>query len=148
MIFSFLHGNLLREAVWSRKIHVQILRCICCLNMAFTWKRLNWALICMHDVTLECVAAVTDHFANAFIRENVACVYMTMWRRNGVRKLTLTPCRFEKSRVRKGMFNVKAPFSERFMVKSGKICKNNNPTCLFHCIYTCRVPQTMFEHSA
>ena len=40
----------------------------------------------MHNVTLESVAAVTDHFANAFVRENVARVYMTLWRRNDVRK--------------------------------------------------------------
>ena len=102
----FLHGNSLRKAVWSRKIHVQIMRFTCCLNMAFTWKSLNWALICMHDVTLESVAAVTDHFADAFVRENVARVYMTLWRRNGVRNLTLTPFCFEKSSVRKGIFNV------------------------------------------
>ena len=55
----------------------------------------------MHDVTLECVAAVTDHFADAFVRENVARVYMTLWRRNDVRKLTLTPFCLEKSSVRK-----------------------------------------------
>ena len=60
----------------------------------------------MHDVTLESVAAVTDHFADAFVRENVARVYMTLWRRNGVRNLTLTPFCFEKSSVRKGIFNV------------------------------------------
>ena len=72
----------------------------------FTWKSLNWALICMHDVTLECVAAVTDHFADAFVRENVARVYMTLLRRNDVRKLALTPFCFEKSSVRKGIFNV------------------------------------------
>ena len=42
----------------------------------------------MHDVTWESVAAgVTDHFANAFVRENVARLYMTLWRRNDVRKL-------------------------------------------------------------
>ena len=40
----------------------------------------------MHDMTLESVAAVTDHFADAFVRENVECVYMTLWRRNDVRK--------------------------------------------------------------
>ena len=45
--------------------------------MAFTLKGLNWALICMHDVTRESVAAVTDHFADAFVRENIARVYMT-----------------------------------------------------------------------
>ena len=96
----------------------------------------------MHDVTLECVAAVTDHFADAFVRENVVCVYMTLWRRNDVRKLTLTPFCFEKSSVRKRIFNVLATFSARFMLKSGKICNNNDHTCLFHCINTCRVPRT------
>ena len=34
--------------------------------------------------------------------------------------LTLMPFRFEKSSVRKGIFNVKATFSEQFMLKSGK----------------------------
>ena len=93
----FLHCNLLREAVLSRKIHAQIMRFTRCLNMAFTSKSLNWALICMHDATLECVAAVTDHFADAFFRENVAWEFvtrlkgvtittMTLWWRNDVRK--------------------------------------------------------------
>ena len=41
----------------------------------------------MHDVTLECVAAVTDHFADAFVRENVAHIYMTLWPRNDVLKV-------------------------------------------------------------
>ena len=45
----------------------------------FNYKSLKWALICMHDVTLESVAAVTDHFTDAFVRENVARVYMTLW---------------------------------------------------------------------
>ena len=40
----------------------------------------------MHDLTLESVAAVTDHLANAFVRENVAGVYMTLWQPNDVRK--------------------------------------------------------------
>ena len=60
----------------------------------------------MLAVTLECVAAVTYHFADAFVRENVAREYMTLWRRNDVRKLTLTPFCFEKSSVRKVLFNV------------------------------------------
>ena len=41
----------------------------------------------MHDVTRESVAAVTNHFAHAFVRENVARVYMTLWRRNDIREL-------------------------------------------------------------
>ena len=40
----------------------------------------------MHDITLESVAAVTDHFPDAFVRENVARIYMMLWRRNDVRK--------------------------------------------------------------
>ena len=40
----------------------------------------------MHDMTLESVAAVTDHFAYVFDRENVARVQVTLWRRNDVRK--------------------------------------------------------------
>ena len=38
----------------------------------------------------------------------------------------------------------KPTFSAR-VLKSGKICKNNDHTCLFHCINTYRVPRTMFE---
>ena len=35
-----------------------------------------WALIFfLHDVTRESVAALTDHFADAFVRKNVAHVY-------------------------------------------------------------------------
>ena len=41
----------------------------------------------MHDVTRENVAAVNDHFADAFVRENVARVYLTLLRRKDVRKL-------------------------------------------------------------
>ena len=40
----------------------------------------------MHDVTRERVAALTGHLAEAFVRENVACLNMTLWRRNDVRK--------------------------------------------------------------
>ena len=60
----------------------------------------------MRDVTREGVAVVTDHFADAFVRKNVACIYMTFWRRNAVRKLTLMPFCLEKSSVRNWIFNV------------------------------------------
>ena len=102
----------------------------------------------MHDVTLESVAAVPDNFAKAFVRENVACVYMTLWRRMMLENVTLTRFCFEKLSVRKGIFNVKATFSARFMLKSGKTCKNYDHTCLLHCINACRIPRTMFQHSA
>ena len=57
----------------------------------FYLKKPKKALIGMHDVTLESVAAVTDHFADAFVRENVARVYMTLWRRNDVRNIDVAP---------------------------------------------------------
>ena len=60
----------------------------------------------MHDATLESVAAVTDHFADAFVRENVSRVYMTLWRRNDVRKFDADAILFQKSSERKGIFNV------------------------------------------
>ena len=84
----------------------KIMRFTCCLNITFSWKSLNWALICMHDVTLECFAAMTGHIADDFVRENVARVYLTLWRRKDVRNLTLTTFCFEKSSVRKWIFNV------------------------------------------
>ena len=55
-------------------------------ELGFYLKSLNWALICMHDVTLKSIATVNDHFVDAFVRENVACVYMTLWRCNDLRK--------------------------------------------------------------
>ena len=49
----------------------------------------------MHDVTLE---------SDAFVRENVARVYMTLWQRNDVRKFDADAILFEKSSVRKRIF--------------------------------------------
>ena len=55
----------------------------------------------MHDVTLESVAAVTDHFADAFLRENVARLYMMLWRRNDVRKFDADAILFRKIKCKK-----------------------------------------------
>ena len=41
-----------------------------------------WPPICLHDVTRESVAALTDHSAYAFVRENVACVYSLVYMHN------------------------------------------------------------------
>ena len=51
------------------------MRFTCCLNMAFYLIKPIWAQICLHAVTWENVAALTDHFADAFVRENVARVF-------------------------------------------------------------------------
>ena len=42
------------------------------------YKYLNCALNCLHGVTQKSVAAWTDHFADAFVRENVARSYDVM----------------------------------------------------------------------
>ena len=46
-----------------------------CLNMSLNLTKPIKARICLHDVTRESVAALTDHFADASVRENVARVY-------------------------------------------------------------------------
>ena len=40
-----------------------------------TWQCLSWVLNCLHDVTRESAAALTDHFAYAFCRKSVVCIY-------------------------------------------------------------------------
>ena len=51
------------------------MRFTCCLNMAFSLTKSIWAMSCLQDVTEESVAAWAYHFADAFVRENVAHVY-------------------------------------------------------------------------
>ena len=55
----------------------------------------------MHDFTRESVAAVTGHFADAFVRENVARVYMTLLRRNDVRKFDADAILFREIKCKK-----------------------------------------------
>ena len=55
----------------------------------------------MHDVTRESGAAVTGHFTNAFLRENVARVYMMLWRRNEVRKFDVDAILFCEMKCKK-----------------------------------------------
>ena len=38
------------------------------------WLR-NKKINCLHDVAWESVEALTDHFAYAFVRENIARIY-------------------------------------------------------------------------
>ena len=71
---------------------------------------------------------LTDHFDDAFVCENIACVF----ERCGD-DMTLTPFCLKKSCLRRGYFNVLATFSVRFRLKSGEICKNNNHTYLRRC---------------
>ena len=77
-----IHNAKLFEAA---AIHVQIMRFTCCLNMAFNLTKPISALICLHDVTRESVAALTDHFAD-FLFAKTLRASMTLWRRYDVRK--------------------------------------------------------------
>ena len=52
----------------------------------------------------------------------------------------------EKTSVRKWYFKILAVFSVGIWLESGKICLNNDHTCLFHCINTCQVLRKLFEH--
>ena len=47
-----------------------------------------------------------------------------------------------------GYINGLAAFSVRIWLEQGKICKNNDNICLFHCIYTGKGSWEMFEYSA
>ena len=74
---------------------------------------------------------------------------MTLWRCYDVRKFDADAILFWEIQCEKrDILMFKGRFQVRFRLKSGKICKNNDHTCLFHCINICRVPRTMFEHSA
>ena len=70
----------------ATNFHFQIMKLTCCLNMAFNLTKSILPLICLHDVTWKRAAALTDHFANAFVRKNVARVYdvVAMLRRSKV----------------------------------------------------------------
>ena len=81
----------------AAKIHAQIRRFTCCLNMAFNLTKPIWALFCLHEVTRESAAALTDHFADAFVRKNVGRVYDVV---TAFENLTLTPFGLEKTCVR------------------------------------------------
>ena len=51
------------------------MRFTCCLNTAFNLTKPVWALIFLHEVTRKSVAALTDHYVDAFVRENVVRAY-------------------------------------------------------------------------
>ena len=74
--------------------------------------------------------ALTDHFAKTFVRETLRAMSMTLWLRYNVRKFDADAILFREIQC----FNVCGTFSVRFSLKSGKICKNSDHTCLFHCI--------------
>ena len=65
------------------------------------------------DVTRESVVAVTDHFPDAIVRENVARVYMT-WRRNDVRKFDADAILFKEIKRKRRDLMFKQRFQRGF----------------------------------
>ena len=51
------------------------MRSTCCLNVAFSLTKPTWPCFVCIKLHGESVAALTDQFADAFVRENVACAY-------------------------------------------------------------------------
>ena len=128
----FLHKTLftkLFKAVikWT-KIHVQIMRFTCCLNMSLNLTSpglFAWSY-------RENVVNQTDNFADAYVRWNVALLWrcdeiMTLWRNYDVWQFTADTILFRELQCKKkNSYNVWAAFSVRICLEQGKTCKNND----------------------
>ena len=143
---TFLHGNLLPTAVWSRKnpwsnhlIHMLFEH-----GFYLTKPKLGFNLFAWRCTGKCC--GIDWSFPQCFCsQECCAC----LWRCGNVMTFDADAILFREIQCKKrNIFNVLAMFSDRFKLKSGKICRNSDHTCLFHCINTCQIPRTMFEHSA
>ena len=53
--------------------------------MGFYLTKPIWALICLHDITWESIAALAEHFADAFVLITLPAS-MTLWWHHDVRK--------------------------------------------------------------
>ena len=111
-----------------------------------TWQSLNWALNCLHDVTLKCCGLDWSFCYVMFAK--MLHTSMTLWRRNDVQKFDADAIFFREIKCKKMNISM---FKQRFQcglgcnqVKYARI----TITHLFHCINTCRVPQTLFVHQA
>ena len=95
--------------VMPQKIHVQIMRFTCCLNM-----------ICKHDVTQERVVALTDHYDNAFFAIMLR-VSMILWQHNDIQKLEVDTILFREIQHKKmGYLMFKRCFQCSLGLKSSK----------------------------
>ena len=69
---------------------------------------------------------------------------MTLWRCNDVQNFDTDAILLRKIQCKKwDILMFKRRFQWRFGWKLGKICKNNDHTCLFHYINTCQVPNVL-----
>ena len=101
----------------------------------------------MSGITWESAAARTDRYVNIFVCDNITHV-MTLQRHYDIRKYNTGAILFGENQWKKNGILRFSVFCVGFWLESGKICKNNDHTFLFHCINTFRIPQEMFEHSA
>ena len=67
----FLHRIRYMKLLEAAKVHVQITRFTCCLNMVFHLADLKLGPDCLHDVTRESIAALTFHFVDVLVLENM-----------------------------------------------------------------------------
>ena len=62
----------------------------------FNWQSLNWPLIYLYDVIRESDSSLTDHFANAYVCEDVTQVNfispMLMFAKTLHKSITLLQC--------------------------------------------------------
>ena len=72
---EFVAQSCLKPLSNEQKSHVQIMRFKCCLNMGFNLTKPKLSAEMFACVTWESVAALTDHFADAFVRGNDVRVY-------------------------------------------------------------------------
>ena len=112
--YAFLHkiryAKLFEAIVKLTKIHVQIMRFTCCWTWVLICQYLKWALIYLSGATRKSVAALTDHYVDVFVRENIARI-MTLWRRYDVRKFNADAILFgEKHCKKKGILMLSGVF--------------------------------------
>ena len=130
---KFVTQNCLKALSNKRKSIFKSWHSCAVLTWVLIWQYLKWALICLSDIT----RAGIDTCVNFFVCENVARI-KTLWRRYAVRKFNAVTILFGENQCKKWYFKVLAVLSAGFWLESGTICKNNDFTCLFHCINTCR----------
>ena len=86
---SFLHRFRCEMLFEAAKIHVQIMRFTCCLT-----------LICLHDISRESIAALTDNFSDAFVCK-MLCASMKLWWHNNIWKFDTGAILFREIQCKK-----------------------------------------------
>ena len=81
LIPLFLRRIRLGKPFEATKIHVQIMRFTCYLNMSFNLTKPKWGPELLHNVTQVSLATLTDHFAMLLFAKPLR-TSMMLWRCN------------------------------------------------------------------